>query len=131
MSRRVRHPLVSLGMFLVICGAGIAVWEHRHDLTYEPTNVVLQAQVRDDIQREIMEALAEEDCFLGIRGAISWRPNEKRYRLDIEIADGAGCEAGGRTLCERVAQIIARRTSREATVVAFDSAGREVGRAVL
>ena len=131
MSRRVRHPLVSFGMFLVLCGVGLVIWEHRHDLTYEPANVVLQAEIREAIQDEIMDTLRDEDCFLGLRSNASWRPNERRYRLDIELAEGSGCEANARALCTHVAQIVRKRTGREATVVAFDPAGRELGRAVL
>ena len=68
MSKRVRHPMVSFAMFLILCGAGLAVWENRHDLTYEPTNVVLESAVRDAIQDEIHDALAKEPCFLRLRG---------------------------------------------------------------
>ena len=93
MSKRVRHPMVSFAMFLIVCGVGLAIWEHRHELTYEPANVVLEATVREAIQDDIMETLAQEDCFLGMRGNVSWRPNERRYRLDIDIEEGAGCEA--------------------------------------
>lgn len=131
MSRRVRHPLVSLAMFLILCGAGLALWEHRHELTYEPTNVVLEAEVRERIHQEIHDTLEHEDCFLGLRGNVNWRPNEGRYRLDIDLADGAGCEARARDICEQVAQIVREGTGREATVIAFDAAGREIGRAVL
>ena len=123
--------MVSFAMFLVLCGAGLAIWEHRHDLTYEPANVVLEAAVRDAIQDEIMDDLAAEPCFLGLRSNISWRPNERRYRLDIEVAEGASCEASARKLCAQVAAIVKQRTGREATVIAFDPAGREIGRAVL
>ena len=131
MSRRVRHPMVSLAMFLVLAGAGLAIWEHRHDLTYEPANVVLQAEVREAIQDEIMEKLQNDACFAGMRSNVSWRPNERRYRVDIEIEEGAGCESNARSICTTVAQIIRTRTGREATVIAFDPAGREIGRAVL
>lgn len=123
--------MVSLAMFLVLCGAGLAIWEHRHDLTYEPANVVLEAAVREAIQDEIMDTLEQDACFLGLRGNVSWRPNERRYRLDIDVAEGAGCESSARGICAQVAQIIRTRTGREATVVAFDPAGRELGRAVL
>lgn len=131
MSKRVRSPLVSLAMFLILCGAALAVWENRHELTYEPANVVLQADVRDAIQDEIMDSLESEGCFLGLRSNVSWRPNEHRYRLDIELAQGAGCEGNARGICSKVAQIVRRRTGREATVIAFDTTGREVGRVVL
>ena len=118
-------------MFLILCGAGLAVWENRHDLTYEPANVVLEAQVRERIHDEILQTLDTEDCFLGLRGNVNWRPREGRYRLDIELSEGSSCESRARGLCSKVAQIIRQRTGREATVIAFDPAGREMGRAVL
>jgi hypothetical protein len=131
MSKRVRQPLVSLGMFLVLCGTGFVVWEHRHELTYEAGSVTMHANVRRAIEDEIMGTLEKDECFIGMRSNISWRPNEKRYRLDIEMLDGGTCEARARSVCMQIARIIKSRTDKEATVIAFDTAGREMGRAVL
>lgn len=131
MSKRVRHPMVSLGMFLILAGTGFVVWENRHELTYETSHVVMHANVRRAIQDEVMGTLENDACFLGMRSNLSWRPNEKRYRLDIELMEGGTCEARARSICLIVAQIIKTRTEKEATVIAFDPAGREMGRVVL
>lgn len=131
MARRVRHPLVSFAMFLVVVGVGMVVWEHRNDLKRQPEHVILEREVREQIETSIDDALANDACYAGLRGHVSWRPNEGRYRLDIDIEDGASCENKARSICEVVARIVSERTNRSATVVAFDSAGREIGRCVL
>ena len=131
MSRRVRRPAVSFAMFMVVAAVGFVVWENRHELKGQPEHVILEREVREHIEEEILTALDRDSCFVGLRGHISWRPNEGRYRLDIEINDGAGCESKARGLCEQVARIVRERTNREATVSAFDGAGREVARCIL
>ena len=131
MARRVRHPLVSLAMFLVICSMAYAVWENRAVFKSEKARQVLDQTARDDIQDKIFARFETHECFNGIRGNLSWRPNEHRYRLDIDIADGADCENQARALCEQVAMLIRDEAHVVATVAAFDAAGREIGRFVL
>ncbi len=131
MSRRVRHPMVSFAMFLIVVGMGFVVWENRHALKGEKAGQLLDQNTRTEIQDNIYEAFEQDECFSGLRSNISWRPNEQRYRLDIEVEDGDLCEQKAKSLCEQVAQMVKQQTGVMATVVAFDAAGREVGRCVL
>ena len=131
MSRRVRHPAVSFGMFLIVVGMAYAVWENRGMLKGEKAGELLDQTAREEIQERIFNTFERDPCFSGLRSNISWRPNEQRYRLDIEVADGETCERNARGLCEQVALLIRERLHVEATVVAYDAAGREVGRCVL
>jgi hypothetical protein len=118
-------------MFLIVLGMAYAVWENRDALKGEKAGQLLDQTERADIQERIFETFEMDPCFSGLRSNISWRPNEGRYRLDIEVADGETCERNARNLCEQVALLIRERLQVEATVVALDAAGREVGRCVL
>ncbi len=131
MARRVRHPLVSLAMFLVVCGMAYAVWENRAALKSTPAGQLLDRTTRDEIQDRVFTAFEDDDCFSGLRGNMNWRPNEQRYRLDIVVVDGAECEGRARSLCRQIAEMIREDTDIAATVIAFDASGREVGRCVL
>jgi len=131
MARRVRHPLVSFAMFLVVCTMAYAVWENRAGLKSQPAGQLLDRSTRDDVQDHVFTAFEDDDCFAGLRSNMNWRPNEQRYRMDIVVEDGADCEGKARTLCEQVAEMIREDTGISATVIAFDAAGREVGRCVL
>ncbi len=131
MARRVRHPVVSFAMFLIVVGMAFVVWENRHVLKGEASGQLMDQNTRQDIQDKIFEAFENDTCFSGLRSNISWRPNEQRYRLDIEVEDGAHCEQNSRGLCEQIAQMIQSQTGVVATVVALDAAGREVGRFVM
>jgi hypothetical protein len=131
MARRVRHPAVSFGMFLIVVGMAYAAWENRDMLKGEKGGQLLDQTERAEIQDRIYSTFEKDPCFTGLRSNISWRPTEGRYRLDIEVADGETCERNARSLCEQVALLIRERLHVDATVVAFDAAGREVGRCVL
>ena len=131
MSRRVRHPMVSFAMFLILVCMGYVVWENRGMLKGEPAGQLMDQATRAQLQDKIHETFEDDNCFSGLRSNVSWRPNEQRYRLDIEVEDGDGCESSARSLCEQVARLIQQQTDVVATVAAFDAAGREVGRWVL
>ncbi|MDJ0523477.1 MAG: hypothetical protein QNJ90_15520 [Planctomycetota bacterium] len=131
MARRVRHPMVSFAMFLIVVGMGFVVWENRNMLKGEAAGELMDQTTRADLQDQIYETFESDDCFMGLRSNINWRPNEQRYRLDIEVADGQSCERGAKVLCEQIAHLIKDQTQVIATVIAFDAAGREVGRFVM
>ena len=131
MSRRVRHPMVSFAMFMIVVCMGYVVWENRGMLKGEKAGELMDRDTRDQLQEKIYDSFENHECFSGLRSNVSWRPNEQRYRLDIEVEDGDLCESGAKALCEQVAILIKQETEVVATVVAFDAAGREVGRCVL
>ncbi len=131
MARRVRHPLVSLAMFLVVCSMAYVVFENRHMLKREKVGQLLDQMTRDDVQDKVFETFENDGCFRGLRSNLSWRPNENRYRLDIEVEDGEDCENKAKALCEMIAHLIQDEAGVVATVAAYDAAGREVGRCVL
>ena len=131
MARRVRHPMVSFAMFLIVVGMGFVAWENRHILKGEASGRLMDQPTRQGLQETILEAFESDACFAGFRNNINWRPNEQRYRLDIDIEDGASCESNARNLCEQIANMIKSETGVVATVVAFDAAGRELGRFVM
>jgi hypothetical protein len=131
MRRKSRSPWVSLALFLIVCSMGWVTWEYRHELRWErehrPTDTVL----RDRVESIVVEEFEHEMCFLDIRGHLNWRPNEGRYRLDLLLDGTTECEGQAGGICERIAKRIAEETESKATVVAFDPAGRELGRCVL
>lgn len=131
MSRRVRPPAVSFALFLVICGMGWVAYENRDFFRGEPKRELLSREVKDLLREEIYEVFESDACFIELRGSLSWRPNEQRYLLDIIVADGTSCEDGSKQLCWDIALLIQRQTGVSATVVAYDRAGRQIGRKVL
>lgn len=131
MSRRVRPPAVSFALFLLICGMGWVAYENRDFFKGEPKQELLTREIKDMLREQIYEDFENETCFLELRGGLNWRPNEHRYLLDIVVADGETCENGAKQICEDIALLIQREAGVIATVVAYDRAGREVGRKVL
>jgi hypothetical protein len=129
--RRVRPPAVSFALFLVICGMGWVAYEHRDFFRSDPPKELLTREKKDILREEIYRSLETDDCFLELRGALSWRPNEGRYLLDILVVDGELCELRAKQLCEEIAFLIQDEAGVIATVVAYDQAGRELGRKVL
>ena len=129
--RRTRSPWVSFALFLIVCSMGWATWEYRHELRWESEQAPLDAELRERVENIVIEEFEYEVCFLDIRGRLNWRPRESRYRLDILLEESSECEANARAICTRIATRIQEETEKPATVVAFDPAGREVGRCVL
>ena len=129
--RRIRSPLASFSLFLIVCGMGWVAWENREFFQPESEEIVLDLDLRDRVQEAVYDELNDDTCFFDLRGMLNWRPNERRYRLDLLIEEGETCERRAREICVRAAGIIQRETGVVATVVAFDSAGRELGRCVL
>lgn len=130
MSRRTRSPAVSFALFVLICGMGWVAYENRDFFKGSPTEDLLSTDQKEIIQEKILEAFEDDMCFFGLRGHLSWRPNEQRYLQDIVLEDGERCEERARAICENVAQIIADEADVVATVVAYDRTGRELGRKV-
>jgi hypothetical protein len=131
MSSRTRHPAVSFALFVLICGLGYLAYVNRDMFRGSPAEELLSQDQKELIQERILEELDEEMCFHGLRGQLSWRPNEQRYLQDIELEDGEVCERKAREICEHVAQIIYEQAGVVSTVIAYDRAGRELGRKVL
>ncbi len=131
MARRTRHPAVSFALFLVICGMGWVAYENRDFFKGEPKEELLTSEVKAMLRETIYEVWENDECFLELRSNLNWRPNEHRYLLDIIVADGSSCEDGAKQLCWDIALLIQREAGVTATVIAYDRAGREVGRKVL
>ena len=129
--RRNRNPWVSFALFLIVCTMGWATWEYRHELRFESEQQPLDEELRERVETIILEEFEYEACFLDLRGHLNWRPNEGRYRIDITLDETSECDANARAICTRMAKRIQQETQKPATVVAFDPAGREVGRCVL
>lgn len=131
MASRTRHPAVSFFLFVIICGLGYLAYVNRDVFHGEPAGELLSQDQKALIQEKILKELEEEMCFRGLRGQLSWRPNEQRYLQDIELEDGDTCERKAREICDHVAQIIQEEAGVVATVIAYDRAGRELARKVL
>ena len=129
--RRNRSPLASFALFLVVCGMGWVAWENRDRLKGEKEAPVLEIDLRDKIEIAILDEYEHDTCFFDLRGHLNWRPNERRFRLDILLEETEKCEKRAREICTRIAQRISNETDRPCTVVAFDPSGRELGRCVL
>jgi hypothetical protein len=129
--RRIRHPAVSLALFLVICGMGWVAYENRDFFKGEPTKELLTREVKDNLREEIYRSLETDECFLEIRGNLSWRPNDHRYLMDIVISDGELCELRAKRICEHIAVLVGEETGVVATIIAYDQAGRELARRVM
>jgi hypothetical protein len=129
--RRTRHPLVSLALFLIVGSMGWVTWEFRDELKYQRDAPILDSVLRERVEEAILDEFDHDACFFDLRGHLNWRPNERRYRLDILMEESSQCEKRADEICQRIAQRIHAESEIVATVVAFDSAGREVGRCVL
>lgn len=126
MSSRVRHPMKSFLMFVVLVAGAYFGWKYKHMLEMEPPEH-LTAEQRMDIREEVVTHFQENEDFLGFR-AMSWRPRESRYFIDIEISDACESPKG---LCREIANFIQDLAEVESTVVGVDATGREIGRCVL
>ena len=129
--RSTRDPMVSFALFLVVCSMGWLTWTYRHELKSEGEIEITDMELRDRVEESILQEFSHDVCFFDIRGHLNWRPNERRYRLDLVIETSEECERQARSLCERIARLIYAETDVVATVLAFDASGREVGRYVL
>ena len=128
MSGRVRKPLHSFILFLMVCGLAYLAWENRDFFENEPKQLLTRNQV-EELRERVVYAFQEDACFLEVRGNLNWRPREQRYRMEIVV--GNDCEMQARKLCEDIAHFVQQTYNVPATVFAFDDAGREVARAVL
>lgn len=126
MSSKVRHPFKSFLMFVALCGGLWAAYEHRHLLEAEP-QVMLTTEQRDAMRDQIVERYQSNEDFITVR-AITWRPSEDRYRVDVEVDDRI---ADAKAFCRLVAAFVQETHDSAATVVAVDDAGRELARIVL
>lgn len=131
MRRKSRSPWVSLALFLIVCSMGWVTWEYRHELRWEEEERAPDTELRDRVENIVLEEFNDEACFLDIRGRLSWRPREGRYRLDLLLEQTSECEGNAPGICRRIAKRIEQETECKATVVAFDPADRELGRCVL
>jgi hypothetical protein len=129
--RRTRNPWVSLALFLVVCSMGYATWELRHELRWTQEVQTLDVEVRERVETIVVEEFEFDECFIDLRSRLSWRPSERRYRLDITLGESQECEGRAREICTRIAKRIEQETEVVATVVAFSPAGRELARCVL
>ncbi len=122
---RTRHPLQSLFLFAVICAIGYFGWQNRHLITGSAKQH-LTSQERSQIRQMILDEFGDHPDFMTVR-AISWRPHEQRYRLDVELDDSC---MTARSICHEIAAFVAAESEMKATVIGVDSTGRELGRAV-
>ncbi len=113
MSSRVRHPLKSLILFVVVAGAGYFAWEHRERLRMEGKEFITPEQ-RQEIRELVVTRFQANEDFLGFR-ALSWRPRENRYRIEIDVSDGCEDPSG---LCRSIADFISDEAGVESTIVA-------------
>ncbi len=126
MSGRVRHPAKSFLLFVIVVVGGYLAWENRHMLEMEKAPHLTEEQ-RMDIRDAVVTKFQRNPYFLGFR-SIAWRPSEMRYSIDIEVSDEL---EDAKDLCFEIAEFIEDNSDVESTVIAVDSTGREVGRAVL
>ncbi|MDJ0973089.1 MAG: hypothetical protein QNJ98_01340 [Planctomycetota bacterium] len=126
MSSRIRHPAKSFALFVLVVVGGYLAWENRHMLAMEKKEFLTDEQ-RMDIREQVIVKFQKNPHFLGFR-ALSWRPNEGRYFIDIEVSDELD---DAKPLCFEIAEFIEATAEVESTVIARDSTGREVGRAIL
>lgn len=122
---RTRHPLQSLFLFVVVCAVAYFAYENRHLMTGKASDH-LTAKRKSEIRDMILAEFGTDADFVTVR-SISWRPRERRYRLDVELDDAT---SNARDMCLDIAAFIAKESEMEATVVGVDSTGRELGRAV-
>lgn len=128
MSGRVRHPLKSLFLLLVLGAGALYVWNHREWLQSDASHLLPETKKAEILER-IRRTVLEDRCYVAMRGSLNWRPNEQRYRLDITVMEN--CEPEARRLCEEIASIITELAQVPATVIAYDDTGREIARQVL
>lgn len=126
MSSRIRHPAKSFALFVFVIVGGYLAWENRHLVAMEKEAFLTDEQ-RMDIREQVIVRFQKNPHFLGFR-AMSWRPRESRYFIDIEVSDEL---IDAKPLCFEIAEFIESVAEVESTVIAVDTTGREVGRAIL
>ena len=130
--RSTRNPLVSFALFLILCGMGFVAWEKRGEIRWGGSGEAppVDAALTESVLDAVLEQFGDEDCFVELRGGLMMRPREERFRLEITVSSGRTCEDASTTLCKRIAHLIRSQSGYVATVVAYDSGDRQVGRYV-
>lgn len=126
MGRRYRHPLKSFVMFVLLIAGAYYGYENRHLLTSD-TKPVLTTDQRDELREDVVVRWQDHPEFITVR-AMSWRPNEKRYRIEVFVQDAIDAP---KPLCREIAEFVLAKYEVDATVLAIDSSGRELCRVVL
>ncbi len=125
MGRRYRHPLKSLLMFVLLIAGAYYGYENRHLLKGE-TQEVLSGDQRDELRDDVVARWQDHPNFITVR-AMSWRPNERRYRVEVFVRDVTDTP---KPLCKEIAAFIHAEYEVDATVLAIDRSGRELCRVV-
>ena len=90
--RSTRNPFVSFCLFLILCSMGWVAWEYREELRSNRAPERLDSVLREQVEEVILREFELDSCFVDVRGGLNWRPNERRFRLDILLEDSAECE---------------------------------------
>jgi hypothetical protein len=125
MGRRYRHPLKSFVMFILLVAGAYYGYENRHLFKGE-VEEVLSGDQRDELRADVVARWQDHPDFVTVR-AMSWRPNERRYRLEVSVQDAI---ESPKPLCQEIAEFVRAQYEVDATVLAIDSSGRELCRVV-
>jgi hypothetical protein len=97
-------PRKTLLLFLAVCGLGWVSYEffQRKEMPAAPPDRV------EVLKRQIEEAMSGDSCFLSV-SSLTWRPNQKHYRVDVEVLQ-ACAKAQAQRMAGRVAELVRHET---------------------
>jgi hypothetical protein len=126
-SSRVNSPLKSFVLFCLVGAMAWAGYEFlyvRKVLSGGSSSELLSQDQRDQVRERIMAMYADDRCFGGVLGHISWRVRDDYYRIEISVNDG--CEERARTFCREICDMVDESYKVRCSVWAFDSGSRQV-----
>jgi len=123
---RRKNPAVTFVLFVGILAFGYAAYQFLY-----VQNVFARTEVAgppreqvDEMKSGIESSLSNEAYFISI-SAINWRANSGRYRVDVQMADGAS-KNDARRISDRVAELVKRASQGVDSEVWVYILGREV-----
>jgi hypothetical protein len=125
MPRR-RNQLANLVLLVFVLGFGWAAWHFIHEEKMFETKetVVIPAEQIERLRQTVDEGLQSEDAYAGVT-AFNWRAQSKRYRVDVNMLEGASVNDAKR-MAGRVNELVLRATQGSPAEVSFLVLGREV-----
>ena len=125
MPRR-KNPYATFALLLFVLGFGYAayyfLYVERIFVSKEEA-AIPQAQL-DRLRKTVDEGLSSEETYQGLAG-FNWRGQTKRYRVDVNLADGATIPLAKR-LAGKVNDLVQRASDGSPAEVSFLVLGREI-----
>jgi hypothetical protein len=125
MPRR-RNQVANLVLLVFVLAFGWAAYHFIHEKQmFKSTEVVsIPAEQIERLRRTVDEGLQGEDAYSGLT-AFNWRGQTKRYRVDVNLVEGASV-GDAKRMARRVNELVLRATEGSPAEVSLLILGREV-----